>query len=95
MSSPQTFSFSVTFDFILRLLSILVIPMIIWGVKLEVTNALQDERIAEMQADLVRLSNVTTQVQAMNVALVRLEEKITNVDGKIRDVERLIRGTTN
>lgn len=94
MTSPQT-SIAATFDLILKILSVLVIPLIFWGVRLEVNTALHDERIAEMQADLVRLSNVTVQVQTMNVSLVRLEEKITNVDGKIRDVERLLRDSAH
>jgi len=79
------------FDIILKVLSGLVIPLIIWGVKLEVNNAIQDERITELQEDLTKLSNVTDSVQNNSLALVRLEGKLDNVDEKIDEVKKLLR----
>lgn len=87
-------SLSGVVDIVMKVLSGLVIPLIFWGVRLEVTNALQDERIAEMQTDLTKFSNITSQVQNITVALVRLEERIANVDAKIRDVEGLLRNAS-
>lgn len=78
-------------DIALKVLSGLVIPLIIWGVKLEVTNAIQDERIAEMQDDLDKLADVTDAVQKNSLALVRLESKLDNVDEKIDEVKKLLR----
>jgi hypothetical protein len=78
-------------DVAMKVLSGLVIPLIIWGVKLEVKNAIQDERIAEVQEDLDKLSDVTNSVQANSLALVRLEGKIDAVDGKIDEVKKLLR----
>jgi len=79
------------FDVALKVLSGLVIPLIIWGVKLEVTNAIQDERISEVQDDLDKLTNVTEAVQKNTLALVRLEGKLDNVDEKIDEVKKLLR----
>jgi len=78
-------------DIAMKVLSALVIPLIIWGVKLEVTNAIQDERISEIQDDLDKLSNVTEVVQSNTLALVRLEGKLDNVDEKIDEVKKLLR----
>jgi hypothetical protein len=78
-------------DIAMKVLSGLVIPLIIWGVKLEVTNAIQDERIAEMQDDLDKLADVTDAVQKNSLALVRLEGKLDNVDEKIDEVKKLLR----
>jgi uncharacterized coiled-coil protein SlyX len=78
-------------DIAMKVLSALVIPLIIWGVKLEVTNAIQDERIAELQADIDKLADVTDSVQKNSLALVRLEGKLDNVDEKIDDVKKLLR----
>ena len=79
------------FDIALKVLSMLVIPVIIWAVKLEVKNAIQDERIVELQEDLDKLSDVTNVVQANSLALVRLEGKLDNVDEKIGEIKTLLR----
>jgi hypothetical protein len=78
-------------DNAMKVLSGLVIPLIVWGVKLEVKNAIQDERIAEIQEDLDKLSDVTNAVQKNSLALVRLEGKLDNVDEKIDEVKKLLR----
>lgn len=75
----------------MKVLSGLVIPLIFWGVKLEVTNAIQDERISEVQEDLDKLADVTDSVQQNALALVRLEGKLDNVDEKIDEVKKLLR----
>lgn len=78
-------------DTVAKVLATFVVPLIIWAVKLEVTNALQDERIIELQVDLSKLSNITLQVQAINLSLVALEAKLQNVNEKIANIEDLLR----
>jgi len=78
-------------DIAMKILASLVVPLIIWAVKLEVTNALQDERINELQGDLSKLSNITSQVQTINLSLVGLEAKIQNVNEKVANIEDLLR----
>lgn len=78
-------------DIGMKVLSGLVIPLIFWGVKLEVTNAIQDERISEVQEDLDKLADITDSVQKNSLALVRLEGKLDNVDEKIDEVKKLLR----
>jgi len=78
-------------DVAFKVLSVIVIPVVLWGVKLEVTNAIQDERILEMQADLDKFSDITESVQKNTLALVRLEGKIDNVNEKIDEVKKLLR----
>lgn len=68
-----------------------MIPLIVWGVKLEVKDAIQDERISELQQDLDKLADVTDSVQKNSLALVRLEGKLDNVDEKIDEVKKLLR----
>jgi hypothetical protein len=90
MSDTTNQSAKFILDTTLKVLSALVIPLMIWGLRLEVTNAIQDERISEMQEDLDKLSNLTTSVQDQALALVRLEGKIDNVDTKIDEVKKLL-----
>jgi peptidoglycan hydrolase CwlO-like protein len=77
-------------DVSLKVLSGLVIPLIVWGVKLEVKNAIQDERISEVQEELDKLADVTDAVQNQALAMVRLEGKLDNLDEKIDDVKKLL-----
>lgn len=94
MPSSSTVSKDSTAKFVdiaMKVLSTLVIPLIVWGVKLEVNNAIQDERIAELQEDLDKLANVTETVQKNSLAMVRLEGKLDNLDEKIDEVKKLLR----
>jgi uncharacterized coiled-coil protein SlyX len=94
-SSQTTTSGSTASKFIdiaMKVLSGLVIPLMVWGVKLEVTNAIQDERISELQEDLDKLADVTETVQKNTLTLVRLEGKLDNVNEKIDEVKKLLRG---
>jgi len=90
-NTSSTSGASKFFDVAMKVLSGLVIPLIIWGVKLEVNNAIQDERITELQEDLDKLSDITNSVQNNSIALVRLEGKLDNVDEKIDEVKKLLR----
>jgi peptidoglycan hydrolase CwlO-like protein len=90
MSDTSNQSAKFILDTTLKVLSALVIPLMVWGIRLEITNAIQDERISEMQEDLDKLSNLTTSVQDQALALVRLEGKIDNVDTKIDEVKKLL-----
>jgi peptidoglycan hydrolase CwlO-like protein len=78
-------------DMAFKGLSVIVIPLVLWGVKLEVNNAIQDERISDIQQDLDKLSDVTNSVQSNALALVRMEGKIDNVNEKIDEVKKLLR----
>ena len=77
-------------DVAMKVLSVLVIPLIIWGVKLEVKNAIQDERLPEVQEDLDKLADITDSVQKNSLSLVRLEGKLDNVNEKINEVKTLL-----
>lgn len=78
-------------DIAFRLLAGLVAPTLIWAASLEVRDAIQAERILEIQNDLDKLSDVTNSVQANSLALVRLESKLDNLDEKIDEVKKLLR----
>lgn len=89
-SSTGSGSFGKAFDIGFKVLSVLVFPILLWGVRLEVNNAIQDERIFEIQEDLDKLSETTRAVQANSISLVRLEGKLDNLDGKVDEVKQLL-----
>lgn len=79
------------------ILTILVIPLFIWGVKLEVGNALRDQAISslegevsELKEDLKEAKTVDSKVQANSVQLVRLEGKIDLANGRLDEIRNLV-----
>lgn len=74
-----------------KVLSVVVLPLVLWGIKLEVSNAILHERITEVQEDLDKFTDITNSVQKNTLALVRLEGKIDNVNEKIDEVKKLLR----
>ena len=64
-------------------LTVLVIPAILWIVKLEVANAVQDEKIATLQAQVVDLRQVTTAIGNINVSVGSLQTQMGGVEKKV------------
>ena len=46
-----------TFDHFKTVLSILVIPIMIWGVKLEVNNAVMTESVEQLESEIKKTEN--------------------------------------
>lgn len=78
------------FDIFVKVMSIAVIPVLGWVIKLEVTNAIQDERIQELQADVQKNTNISIAVQQNTTSLVKLETQLDYVSMNIEDIKRLL-----
>jgi len=85
-----TISRSKAFDLAFKALSALVIPACVWIVRLEVNNAIQNERIQELQEDVRKNSAISNAVQQNTTALVKLETKLDGLGRDISDVKRLL-----
>lgn len=79
-------------------LSLLVIPLFVWGVKLEVGNAQRDLQIEQLQKDLDRLradveeaQDIDKGVQANALKLAVLEGKIDTANGRLSEITTLLR----
>lgn len=68
----------------------LILPLGAWVVKLEVNNALQSERIQELQGDVERNSSIRESVQSNSNTLIKLETKLDGVGEDIADVKELL-----
>lgn len=77
-------------DIAFKVLSVAVVPVFVWVVSLEVTNAIQDERIQELQSDVSKNSSIDTEVQRNTTALVKLETKLDNVGKNIDEIKRIL-----
>jgi len=73
-----------------KILTLFIIPVFGWVVKLEVTNAIQSERIEKLQADVQKNSNIAVSVQQNTTALVKLETKLDVVVESTNDIKKLL-----
>jgi FtsZ-binding cell division protein ZapB len=62
-----------------------------WGVKLEVNNAVMAETIQRMETDIEKTNETTTIVQQNRVTLAQLKERIDNANETLKDIKDLLR----
>jgi hypothetical protein len=79
------------FDIAVRVLALLVIPLLLWGVRLEVNMALLHDHQQAIQNDLDEFAVVSKNVHNLALALVRLEAKFDGVTEKVDEVRELLR----
>ena len=79
------------------LLALAVIPLLGWAVNLQVNNALQDERIVQMQVQLDTLKEQSKELEAVKkdvqeaaVHMARLEGKIDMANGRLDEIRSLL-----
>ena len=82
-------------------LSLLVIPLLLWGIKLEVGNALRDERIQSLQeentelkeefrAEIKEAKGIDSEVRANALKLAVLEGKLDTANGRLGEIINLL-----
>lgn len=64
-------------------LTILIVPLLLWGVKLEVTLAVQEERIAELEEDLEDTADLSSLIHNNSVELATLSAKLDSANGTL------------
>ena len=77
-------------DLAFKIMSTLIIPVFGWVLRLEVTNAIQSERIAELQADMQKASTVSVTVQQNTTALVKLEAKLDGLGKDLNEIKKIL-----
>ncbi len=78
-------------DIFFKVMSALVIPLILWGVKLEVRNAVQDTEIAQLQKDVTAAETIKEGVAANTNSLGRMEEKLNAANDNLKEIKVLVR----
>ena len=77
-------------EWVFKVLSVLVIPLIVWGVSLEVRLAVQTSEMKQLQKTADALEKVKDGLSNNTNALVRLEEKFNGIDKNVAEVKALI-----
>ncbi len=79
------------------ILVLLVVPVLIWTVKLEVGNAQRDLLIAQSEAEMTRLESrigemkdIDVRVQQNALQLARLEGKLDTANGRLDEIRNLL-----
>lgn len=80
-----------TFDNFKSLLSMLVIPIALWGVKLEVSNAVMNQEIERLKADVQKVNDIENTVQKNSVTLAQLRERIDAANATLQDIKDILR----
>ena len=80
-----------TFDHFKTFLCVLVIPLTIWGIKLEVNNAVMAQSIDNLQTDVRELNDIEAVVQENSLALAQLRERIEHANQTLQDIKSLLR----
>jgi hypothetical protein len=80
-----------TFDHFKTVLSILVIPMMLWGVKLEVNNAVMTETIEQMEDEIKKANETRIIVEQNRITLAQLKERIDSANDTLKDIKDILR----
>jgi len=78
-------------DWSIKLLALLVIPLVLWGLKLEVANAVMERDIVELKEDMESCEAIESGVAQNTNALGRLEVQIESVAEDIGELKDLLR----
>jgi hypothetical protein len=78
-------------DWGFKILSALVIPLLIWGVSLEVRLAVQTNDIQRLQEDVKAALAIKDGLSANTNALGQLEVKVNAVNDTLKEVKTLLR----
>ena len=78
-------------DWIFKVLSALVIPLLIWGVSLDVRLAVQDTVIQRLQEDVIAALAIREGLNANTNALGQLDVRIGAVNESLKEIKSLLR----
>jgi len=79
------------FQKVMAVASVLVVPLMAWVVRLEVTLAVHTTEIERLKEDVSKVSKVEDNVNVNTVALAGLTEKIDSADEKMSTIIRYMR----
>ena len=73
-----------------KALLVLVIPLLLWGIKLEVGIAVRDEKLAKLQIEVDKALRIELTVQGNSLKLAVMEGKIDTTNAKLEGLHELL-----
>lgn len=78
-------------DWMFKVLSALVIPLVLWGASLEVRLAVQKADLERLKDDVKTALAIKEGLIMSNQALTRLEEKLNATNGSLQEIKAILR----
>ena len=73
-------------DLIPKALSVLVIPLLMWGIKLEVENAVRDEVIVQLKSDISELEQGYAQINEYAVKFGQVDQRLESMESTMIEI---------
>ncbi len=73
-------------EWVFKILAALAIPLTVWGIKLEVSNAVQNEKIADLEADVPEVKSLQRGLAAQDKAIGIVQEKINATNNRLDEI---------
>lgn len=75
-------------------LALLVLPLLAWGIKLEITSAVQSEQLARLEQKVAEnetaMKTIEKTVQQNSIQLVKLDGKMDSMSEKVDDIKEIL-----
>lgn len=78
-------------DIAFKILAALVIPLLGWGVRLEVTRAVQAEKITQLEKEVAAVQDVRKGLVDANLTLAKLGEKVDAANQRLGEIKSDLR----
>jgi len=78
-------------DLIIKYSSILVVPLVLWGIKLEVNNAVRDQQISQLEKEIENLNQIDEAVQEYAVELGKVDQRLKSMDSTVSEIRQDIK----
>ena len=73
-----------------EVLTLLVIPLVIWGVSVEVRTAVAAEKFTQVSSDMGKIDTLTYDVRQNSLKLARLEGKLDTANARLEEIRRML-----
>ena len=77
-------------DWAFKILAALVVPLLLWGVHLEVRLAVQSSEMVRLQTDVKVALAIKDDLATASNALARLEEKLIATNASLQEIKGLL-----
>ena len=74
-------------ELLFKALSALAIPLALWGVKLEVNNAVQEEKLLQLSTEVAAAKSLRDILTTQSVSLGKIEEQINATNRRLDDIK--------
>jgi len=72
------------------ILTVLIVPLILWGVRLEVTLAVQAEKVRDLEEEVSEAQDMSNTIQSNTVQLATLSAKLDSANDSLAQIKSVL-----